>query len=382
MDLDGDRKPDLVVPSDPSDSTSKVWGFDKAPYWKVYKSGSGGFAEESTWTVPAGGFAGTGFNNVASGRWATLDLDGDGKPDLVVPSDPSDSTSKVWGQGKSPYWKVYKNTGAGFAEESQWSVPLGGFSGTGFNNVASGKWATLDLDGDGKPDLVVPSDPSDSTSKVWGQGKSPYWKVYKNTGAGFAEESQWSVPLGGFSGTGFNNVASGKWATLDLDGDGKPDLVVPSDPSDSASKVWGFGDSPSWKVYKNTGAGFGEETAWSVPEGGFTGAGFNNVASGKWATLDLDSDGKPDLVVPSDPADSASKVWGFGDSPAWKIYKNTGAGFGAEARWTVPEGGFAATGFNGVASGKWTTLDLDGDGRLDLVVPTDPADSSAKVWGN
>ena len=97
------------------------------------------FEAEGAWTVPLGGFAGAGFNNVSSGRWATMDLDGDRKPDLVVPSDPSDSSSRVWGFDKAPYWKVYKSGSGGFAEESTWTVPAGGFAGAGFNNVASGK---------------------------------------------------------------------------------------------------------------------------------------------------------------------------------------------------------------------------------------------------
>ncbi|MBK6460148.1 MAG: VCBS repeat-containing protein [Myxococcales bacterium] len=382
MDIDGDHKPDLVLPSDPLDSGSKVWGFGQTPYWKIHRSGSSGFAVETAWTVPSGGFVSTGFNSVASGKWTTMDIDGDGKPDLVLPSDPLDPAAKVWGQGASPSWKVYKNTGSGFAAESRWSVPLGGFATTGFNNVSSSRWSTVDLDGDGRPDLVVPSEPTDSTAKVWSHGERPYWKFYKNTGEGFAEEARWNIPMGGFASTGYNSVASSRWATLDLDGDGKPELVVPTEPGDAGAEVWGLGGAPFWKVYKNTGEGFGDEVKWPVPAGGVPGSGFNHVVSGKWTTLDLDSDGRPDLVVPSDPADTSSRVWGFGDAPFWKIYRNTGAGFGPESRWSVPDGGFVGTGFHDVASGRWSTLDLDGDGRLDLVVPTDPGDSGGKVWGH
>ena len=152
-------------------------------------------AAEGAWAVPLGGFAGAGFNSVTSGNWATMDIDGDHKPDLVLPSDPLDSGSKVWGFGQTPYWKIYRSGSSGFAVETAWTVPSGGFVSTGFNSVASGKWTTMDIDGDGKPDLVLPSDPLDPAAKVWGQGASPSWKVYKNTGSGFAAESRWSLSL-------------------------------------------------------------------------------------------------------------------------------------------------------------------------------------------
>jgi hypothetical protein len=210
--------------------------------------------------------------------------------------------------------------------ETGWSVPNGGTAGYGFYEVSGGLWSTLDIDGDQKPDLVWtrPSD-SSGTQPVFGGATSPHWKVFKNTGAGFsATETRWNVPNGGSVGSGFYEVNGGLWSTFDIDGDKKPDLVW-TRPSDSSGTqpIFGGATSPHWRVYKNTGTGFGGETQWSVPNGGTVGYGFYEVNGGLWSTFDLDGDLRPDLVW-TRPSDSSGTqpVFDYGTAPKWKVYKN------------------------------------------------------------
>ncbi|APR87378.1 cell surface protein [Minicystis rosea] len=339
VDLDGDAKPDLVV-TDGATEQNRAW--------KVYKNTGSGFATTATsWTLPAGAPAGSGFFTFANTYWTTVDLDGDAKPDLVV-TDGATEQNRVW--------KVYKNTGSGFATTAtSWTLPAGAPAGSGFFTFANTYWTTADLDGDAKPDLVV-------TDGATEQNRA--WKVYKNTGSGFATTAtSWTLPAGAPAGSGFFTFANTYWTTADLDGDAKPDLVV----TDGATE-----QNRAWKVYKNTGSSFATTAAeWALPAGAPAGSGYFTFANTYWTTADLDGDAKPDLVV----TDGATE-----QNRAWKIYKNTGSGFAtASADWALPAGAPAGSGFFTFANTYWTTADLDGDGRADLVV-TDGATEQNRVW--
>ncbi|AKU92763.1 glycine-rich protein [Vulgatibacter incomptus] len=328
MDLDGDGKPDLVVTADATEDNRR---------WLVHKNTGSGFAATATeWSLPGDSPTTNGFNSIASSWWTTMDLDGDGKPDLVVTADATEDNRR---------WLVHKNTGSGFAATAtEWSLPGDSPTTNGFNSIASSWWTTMDLDGDGKPDLVVPAGATDDNRR---------WLVYKNTGSGFAATAtEWSVPADSPTSNGFYSVASSWWTTMDLDGDGKPDLVVPAGATE---------DNRRWLVYKNTGSGFAATaTEWSVPADSPTSNGFYSVASSWWTTMDLDGDGKPDLVVPAGATE---------DNRRWLVYKNTGSGFAATAtEWSLPADSPTSNGFYSVASSWWTTMDLDGDGKPDLVV--------------
>jgi hypothetical protein len=168
-------------------------------------------------------------------------MNGDGKPDLVVSADCG--TTATLGQD---HWLVYLNTGSGFATSPiTWPTPNGDFS-WGLANYTCGKviYATADMNDDGKPDLVIAADCGTTTSTL-GQD---HWLVYLNTGSGFAASSlTWPTPNGDFS-WGLANYTCGKviYATADMNGDRKPDLVISSD-----CGTTGTLGQDHWLVYLN-----------------------------------------------------------------------------------------------------------------------------------
>jgi hypothetical protein len=335
IDMNGDGKPDLA-------STSIA---AKESYWNVYLNTGNGFAATPThWAVPSKLYARTyqlAFVNSIDADWATIDMDGDGKPDLA-------STSSA---AKESYWNVYLNTGSGFAATpTHWPVPSKLITRTyqmAWVNSVDADWNTIDMNGDGKPDLAFTST------------KDAYWNVYLNTGRGFAASpTRWPVPSKEFQRTyqmAWVNSIDADWSTIDMDGDGKPDLASTS----VAAK-----DS-YWNVYLNTGGGFAATPArWPVPSKQFQRTyqmAWVNSIDADWNTIDINGDGKPDLASTSVAAKSSY----------WDIYLNTGSGFASTpTHWPVPGKLYQRTyqlAWVNSINADWTTLDLDGDGRLDFL---------------
>jgi hypothetical protein len=257
----------------------------------------------------------------------TLDLDRDGRPDLIQTADPV--TGRVWDETASPHWKVFLNEGPGFAAQATlWAVPPSGTSG-GFFRVSAtrvgGTWTLLDLDGDERLDLVQTEDPT--TSEVWDAEGSPHWKVFAGGPAGFAATStKWTVPPSGLP-DGFWVAASDaparEWKVLDLDGDGSLDLVQSGDTS-HGYRVWDATGTPYWKLFRGDGDGFAVEPyRWPVPDSG-TAEGFYAVddedgSASCWFTRDVDGDRRPDLIQTMDPA--TSRVWDATGTPYWKVFR-------------------------------------------------------------
>ncbi len=310
-----------------------------------------------TWPTPTGGQGYQGFytaygTGIGSGdyQWELVDINGDGKPDLVITSVLNSSRVAIEsGQGSSPYWSVYFNTGNGFSTTAtNWPTPTGGqgyqgFYATSGTGIGSGdyQWELVDINGDGKPDLVVTSVLNSSRVPIEsGQGSSPYWSVYLNTGNGFSTTATtWPTPTGGQGYQGFyaaygTGIGSGdyQWELVDLNGDSKPDLVVTSVLNSSKVPIEsGQGSSPYWSVYLNTGGGFSaSSTTWSTPTGGqgyqgFYAASGTGIGSGdyQWELVDLNGDSKPDLVVTSVLNSSRVPIEsGQGSSPYWNVYLN------------------------------------------------------------
>ena len=402
VDMNGDGKPDLVVTGFLDSITGgnypTQFGVGNNPYWQVYlNTGTGFSATAINWHTPVGGDTypigfqlPVGFNNISGTPiaandvyWDLRDLDGDGKPDLVVTGVFNGAGDSAFTNGANFYWKAYLNTGTGFSSTAtNWPTPKGEAYVNGTDSTYNGfiavynraqstegrSWDLRDMDGDGKPDLVATSYyntlPAPGHAAQFGLGGSPYWKVYLNTGTGFATTAvQWPTPTGVSSyRIGGNIIQQGFWADSngyallnagignnndiwnlkDLNGDGKPDLVVTGyydSLFERHNSIYGAGTNPNWRVYYNTGTGFSTSAfTWAVPQGGayfFNGSdsiveGFYQFAvSPVWGLQDMNGDGTPDLVV-TGYADSVpvSGVTEFGPVGGryWNVYLNSVTG--------------------------------------------------------
>ncbi|MSP60931.1 MAG: VCBS repeat-containing protein [Myxococcales bacterium] len=262
---------------------------------------------------------------------ATADLDGDGRPDLVVAPQNSGTVTVMLAAG------------------------AGSFQSTSYALSAQTALAIGDFDGNGKPDIAAIS-PNNS-----------YVSVLYNTGAGkFGAPISYNTPasngflvVGDFTGDGkidivtstgaqvsvlvnggqgvFNapvitNATSGGLSAADLDGDGMSDLVAANAGGDV--KVF---------VLRSVGAGkFANAVSYGVK---------NNVTS--TAVGDLDGDGKPDVAAT------------LGANPGYHqvaVLLNSGNG-----TLKAPTYGCLVTS-NVPPTPK--IADIDGDGRADVVVPS------------
>jgi hypothetical protein len=277
-DLDGDGKPDLIVANGDS-NTVTIYHNNSTP-------GNISFSEVASFTM-----GGTGYPiGVAAG-----DLDGDGKPDIVI--------SNYYTQKLTFYLNA--SSSGNIVMDSVLSVPSG-------NYILGASIA--DLNGDGKPEVIVACQGSNILS------------VYTNSSTlghiGFSNETSVNAPSGG---------SPFKALVADIDGDGKPDLVATNSYLNTVS------------VYLNTSPTGG--TISFATDVDFTTGNFPEGA----AIGDIDGDGKPDLVVANNTDNTLS------------LLRNTS---------TVGSVSFApqVTVNSGYTAYDLVIADFDGDGKPDIGV--------------
>ncbi len=250
-DVNGDGKADLVGPS------------------QVYLSTGSGFSPGQSW--------GGGIPAAQDGVGALADVNGDGKADLIF-------QSADW-----PFFEVRLSTGSSFAPATNGAVVW-------YPQYINMPGGVGDVNGDGKADLVGPS------------------QVYLSTGSGFSPGQSW--------GGGIPAAQDGVGALADVNGDGKADLVFQS------------ADWPFFEVRLSTGSSFAPATNGAVvwyPQ-------YINMPGG---VGDVNGDGKADLVGPS------------------QVYLSTGSGFSPGQSWG---GGIPAA-----QDGVGALADVNGDGKADLI---------------
>ena len=350
-----------------------------------------------------------------------MDLTGDGKPDLVVTSDGCTPDAQV-GTSK---WTVYPNTGTGFGPAQAFGLPsaidarygtkpLSKTTDTRRSCGANGSefsFVTTDLTGDGKPDLVLTYD--DCTSDL-ASGQSR-WTVFPNTGAGFGPGQAFTLPTldpkyGGrvlLSTTGADVRCQNQnnrfdFTTLDMTGDGKPDLLFTRDACGGDAQV----GTSKWTLFPNTGTGFGTAQSFAFPaeiDARYGAQPLSGMAANdrtcqdgnssfSFAVMDLTGDRKPDLVLTDDGCRYDLEL----GASKWNLFPNTGSGFGPAQAFRLPAPASAGRGSrpftkisqidaactNNSAKYGYTTMDLTGDGKPDLVLTrdacTDPAVGKTK----
>lgn len=210
FDITGDGRVDYVIARDANQP------------WRVYPGerkpdGSWGFAATPiVWPAPD-----RFIRRVKEGHTYrdTIDVNGDGLPDLVEASD---------GQ-----WTVWINYGLGFEADPlpYFPAPVGSISHTTVGNNAVTKHMLADFDGDGLVDLLrhvnAGSPPYCPSPSNGGQTTHRHdcLLLYRNTGQGFATEPE-AVPLPFWaSGLTIQNGGEVIADLLDVNGDGLPDWV-------------------------------------------------------------------------------------------------------------------------------------------------------------
>lgn len=235
-DLNGDGHPDLVV----------LEGFGGAPgIYGLLSQADGTFKQSYVYPHVPGI---VDYDAIAVG-----DLNEDGKADLAI-ADTYGDVSIALGNGDGT-----------FASDSTWEV-----FGTGDTGFAA---AFVDLNGDGHLDLVTSGGTVGTSSSNYDVNAGDLVCVLFGDGTGnLSTAKDYRGEAGMYS-----------LVVADLNADGYPDIVTANQDSDSAS------------VYLNDGVGgFGD------PSGGYVGYATRAgelVAYSNSLFLDVNGDGKPDLVV-------------------------------------------------------------------------------------
>ncbi len=332
VDLNGDGRPDLV--------RTGSWRSDY-PYWTVHlnqgRNAPGGlFAAPTLWWSPRRCLAArVPADNLTT--QAIVDMDGDGLPDYV------DSSVAPW--------QVWRGTGFGFDP-----TPVT-WRSDGVAYLRAGDAATgavhrdlVDLNGDGRPDLVGTA------------GWSPthqYWHVRWNAGCSAAGDCGFSDDVAVFSPHG--TIRDGGPDTpdrsirtdlFDVNGDGLPDKVAARGNDD--------GSGPHWNVWYGTGQGFagrddaGHPFRWPSPPPGLLRQWDASLGDYDFDVFDVNGDGLPDFVDTRD--------WSR-NGHFWEVWLNTGAGFGPQTLMAAPERIRRRSGHTLLMD----TFDLDGNGFPDIV---------------
>jgi len=244
FDIDADGLSDVVLTSEDCGAETGL-GVDA---WHVHRNTGTGF-DDGVITFglppdyPLGTFDRTfeaeGDCDLGRPSWQLLDLDLDGLSDVVLTTDGCGDSVDL---GVTHWW-VHRNTGTGFdASTSLWALPEG-YSPATFDTVGEDDpncvgprptWTLLDIDGEGRPDVVATSEgcPNEDVYGV------EAWMVYPNTGTRFeASPVEWSVPQQDFGpgtfelhhqGDGDCDDGIPAWTLWDIDGDDLTDVVVTS----------------------------------------------------------------------------------------------------------------------------------------------------------
>jgi RHS repeat-associated protein len=233
-------------------------------------------------------------------QWIPMDIDGDGRSDLV----------EIYSLQGFLGRRIWMSTGSGLQEASNdvlWDTLF----------VSDAKFFPIDFDGDGLQDLLELSEPNGLQQRT----------VWISNGEGLSK---------GAEETFFGFGRRWRYFPMDINGDGLTDLLQLSS------------DFLSWnrEVLLSDGVGF---TLASSDEFQFDGGDDDDPDSGdKLIVLDINGDGRADLLqVHATFAATARKVW-----------LSTGDGFGE----TSDEAG---AWFD--RDSWYLAMDVNGDGRSDLV---------------
>lgn len=338
------------------DASGTVTGGTALPAQTMgYSPGGAGYPTRS-WNSSLGGWN-------TSWHYLYGDVDDDGRTDQVT----------IWqNPNGSAYAQVRKSDGAGFPSMS-FNSSVGGWN-TAWNDYL------VDVNGDGRADLV----------RIWqNPNGDAYAQVSLSNGSGFPSVS-FNGDVGGW------NPAVVRDNFADVNGDGRADLVrIYRNGTDAYAQVSlsngsGFpapsfnsafgGWNDAWKQYLADVDGDGRAdlvTIWQNPNGDAYAQ--VNLSNGS-GFPSMDSNGDVGGWNPAVLTDNLTDINGDGKADLVRVYKN---GTNAYAQVNLSRGkGFAAPSWNSSIGGwsdtwKQYFVDVDGDGRTDIVTIWQNPDGSA-----
>ncbi len=298
-DVNGDGKPDLIV-ANGNDNTVSVLLNTTAP-----GAATPSFAAQQTFAT------GSCPNSVTA-----ADVNGDGKPDLIVANE-NDNTVSVLLNTTAP-----GATTPSFAAQQTFATGSEPFSVT-----------AADVNGDGKPDLIVANNNGNTVS------------VLLNTTAPGAATPSFATQQTFATGNGPVSVTA-----ADVNGDGKPDLIVANQNDNTVS------------VLLNTTAPGAATPSFAAQQTFATGSLPASVTA-----ADVNGDGKPDLIVANESANTVSVLLNTTPAPVTTFDANS---FAAQQTFATGSDPFSVT-----------AADVNGDGKPDLIVAND-SDNTVSVLLN
>ena len=219
-------------------------------------------------------------------------------------------------------------------------LPIVSYATGAFNPLSV---AVADVNGDGKSDLVVANQCSGSDFCV---GSGTVGVLLGNGDGTFQTALTYA------SGGSFLNAV----AVADVNGDDRPDLIL----TNGCANIGGGVCSGEGAVGVLLGNGDGTfQAAVTYPSGGFD--NFNSMV----AVADVNGDGKPDIVV----VNGCSTPCNPNLPPQGSVSILLGTGTGA----FTPAASYLSGGF---FANSLAVADLDGDGKLDVVVANWCSDNS------
>jgi hypothetical protein len=307
-DLDGDGKLDIAV------TNQCVNGGDCSASSIGVLLGNGDGTFHAANTYQGGGFQ-------AAGAATAIDLNGDGKLDLVFVD--SDGVA-----GSSGGVMVFLGNGDGTFGPAQ-SYSSGGYQ--------TKSLVVADVNNDGKPDLVLVNVCAANNAACGTRTDGSEVAILLGNGDGTFQTAKTYNP----GGSGSSSIA-----VADVNGDGNPDLVVTNGNSNSFAVLLGNGDGTF-------------QTATSFVSGG------NDPFS--VAVADVNGDGKPDVLLLNFCAVSTCQTNGL-------ISVQLGDGNGG----FTP---FQSYSTGGNRAGALAIADFNRDGKLDIVVNNQCAPGPCALTG-